>query len=526
MKKLIITEQDKNHIKSLYGLLNEETEPDLKKNHDPYKQPSVKRLNCDPFCQFDAEEVKVIQKCFTASQFIGYTQMDKNQTKEDKEETISLTLGACASKGTITQDNAKYLSTKFKNIFFNTWSPPTSIKAPQTKEEKEKFACDTRKNQLNFRTPSFSELDKIFFSGQNNTCDYQIINLLYKKLEFIKKESSSYLKEASKFYLDYFDYNKKPEILDKIRNIHIKNEKVRPIDPKEEKSQYKERQLNPSAPGEYYVKMIIDDLKKNCLDKIYVKLNFFYCLTSRSTLAWVSDEEPYQLNVCPLKFLNFDWENNAYLFKRNSEDLKTTIIHEFGHLVDFYFKKWGINLYISNSEKSKNPNVSSEYPHSNSPDNIFTLIDIEPNEKYKNYTVDDSEQYARYKILYNYLISEGYDIRMFNNKQYFQNFFGKLFENKKIEFVSEGYLVEDYTYQNGILEFYSKDINTVQAYSADDIHEISFLFSNIGTYIKEKMSASSVYLYKVKFDINKLFEDMNENYVELMTTKRVGSDVA
>jgi hypothetical protein len=115
---------------------------------------------------------------------------------------------------------------------------------------------------------------------------------------------------------------------------------------------------------------------------------------------------------------------------------------------------------------------------------------------------------------------------MFNNKQYFQNFFGKLFENKKIEFVSEGYLVEDYTYQNGILEFYSKDINTVQAYSADDIHEISFLFSNIGTYIKEKMSASSVYLYKVKFDINKLFEDMNENYVELMTTKRVGSDVA
>ena len=89
MKKLIITEQDKNHIRSLYGLLNEETEPDLKKNHDPNRQPSLvnKRPNCDPFCQFDAEEVKVIQKCFTASQFIGYTQMDKNQTKEDKEET-------------------------------------------------------------------------------------------------------------------------------------------------------------------------------------------------------------------------------------------------------------------------------------------------------------------------------------------------------------------------------------------------------------------------------------------------------
>jgi len=140
MKKFIITEQDKNHIRSLYGLLNEETEPDLKKNHDPYKQPSVKRLNCDPFCQFDVEEVKVIQKCFTASQFIGYTQMDKNQTKEDKEEIISLTLGACASKGTITQDNAKYLSTKFKNIFFNTWSPPKNIK---TIPIKQKSACET-----------------------------------------------------------------------------------------------------------------------------------------------------------------------------------------------------------------------------------------------------------------------------------------------------------------------------------------------------------------------------------------------
>jgi len=389
---------------------------------------------------------------------------------------------------------------------------------------------------LNYRTPEFSEIDRIFLSGNNSTCDTEIKNLLIKKLEFIKKESESYLKETSEFYLNYFDYNKKPEILNKIRNKHKKNEKVRPIGdntavvqntslPKDE-----ERQLNPEVPPEYYFKMVIDNLKKDCLDKIYVKLDFDYCLMEKWVLAWVSREVPYELNVCPFWFL--ERENNTYLFKRNSENLKVTIFHEFGHLVDHYFKKWGINLYISDSENPNYSKVSSEYPHPNSPDNIFSLIDIQSDKK--EYTEEKSEQFARYKILYDYLISEGYDIRMFTNKQYFQNFFGKLFENKKIAFVSDGYQVEEYTYQNGILEFYSVDINSVQAYSTEDIHEIGYLFQNIGTYLKENqpgsflpfVTTSSLYFYNVKFDINKLFKDMNENYVELMTTKRVGSDVA
>lgn len=522
VKKLIITEQDKNHIRGLYGLLNEETEPDLKKNHDPNKQPSLinKRPNCDPFCQFDAEEVQVIQKCFTASQFIGYTQMDKNQTKEDKEEIISLTLGACSSTGKITQENAKYLSTKFKNIFFNSWSSSVEPK----KLDPKTFECEKRKKELNSHTPLFSEIDRIFLSATTNTCDTEIKNLLIKKLEFLKQESLLYLKESSEFYLNYFDYNKKPEILDKIRTIHMKNEKVRPIHPKESESDFKERQLNPSAPSERDIKIIIDNLKKDCLDKITVKLEFDYCLKKRGVFAFVREFEPYSLNVCPFRFLKFDSENGGYLYKKNAEDLKKTILHEYGHMVDFYFKSKEINLYISKSEESNDTNVSSVYPHPNSHDNIFKLIDVLSDKDTKEYTEEPDEQFARYKVLYDYLISQNYDIRRFNDKQYFQNFFGKLFENSNIVFKSDGDIVEDYVYQNGILKFNSEEIGTVSTTSWDGVDEISFLFDNIGTYTTEKKGEGVS--FKVKFDINKLFDDMNYNYVELRTNKKVGSDVA
>jgi hypothetical protein len=430
-----------------------------------------------------------------------------------------LTLGACASTGKITQENAKYLSTKFKNIFFNSWLPPV-----QKKLDSKTLECEIRKRELNSHTPLFVEIDRIFLSSTTNTCDTEIKNLLIKKLGFIKQESLLYLKEASEFYSNYFDYNKKPEILDKIRTIHMKNEKVRPIHPKENESQYKERQLNPSAPSEGDIKIIIDNLKKDCLDKITVKLEFDYCFKKRGVLAFVREYEPYLLNVCPFKYLKFDSENGWYLYKRNSEDLKKTILHEYGHIVDFYFKSKEINLYISNSEESNNTTISSVYPHPNSYDNIFRLIDILSNKDTKDYTEEPDEQFTRYKVLYDYLISKDYDIRRFNDKQYFQNFFGKLFENSDIVFKSDGDIVEDYIYQNGILEFNSEEIGTVSATSLDGLDEISFLFDNIGTYSTEKKGKGVS--FNVKFDINKLFNDMNYNYVELRTTKKVGSDVA
>ena len=526
MKKLIITEQDKNHIRSLYGLLNEETEPDLKKNHDPNKQPSLvnKRPNCDPFCQFDGEEVKVIQKCFTASQFIGYTQMDKNQTKEDKEETMSLTLGACASTGKITRDNAKYLSTKFKNIFYNTWSEPVKVNEKPKIQDSKTFFCEKRKLELNTHTPSYSELDRLFLSATTDTCDTEIKKLLINKLEFLKKESLLYIKEASEFYLNYFDYNKKPEIVDKIRTIHMKNEKIKPIHPKESESDYKERQLNPEAPGKEFIKILIDDLKKDCLDKISFKFDFELCLTKKTRLAFVKNIEQLTLYLCPFKFLKNDFKNGGFLYERNSEDLKTTITHEVGHIVDNFFEKYGVSLYLSKPEDTNDKDLSSVYPHPNSNDNIFKIIDDTSLKDYKEYTEEPAEQFARYKVLYDYFKQKGYDIRRFKDKQYFLNFFGKLFQNGNIEFTSDGKIVKNYIYENGIFKFDSNEIGTVDIYSMDEINEISFLLYNVGIYTTEKKDEGV--FFKVSFDINKLFEDMNYNYVELKTDKKVGSDMA
>jgi hypothetical protein len=110
--------------KAYIEFTKQSAENDLSITHNPDSMSFVSRTNCEPFCSFDKEEVKIIEKCITKDSW------NKNveflTSSDEKFEIVSLSLGACASNGTISSANAEYLTKKFKNLFYGTFKNITS----------------------------------------------------------------------------------------------------------------------------------------------------------------------------------------------------------------------------------------------------------------------------------------------------------------------------------------------------------------------------------------------------------------
>ena len=86
--RLIVEELERQLILKKYGLLKESDEFDLPSNHNPNNRTFIDRVNCDPFCEFDVQEVTIIKKCFSAEQY--KRNVEFQPTAADKEEIVSI----------------------------------------------------------------------------------------------------------------------------------------------------------------------------------------------------------------------------------------------------------------------------------------------------------------------------------------------------------------------------------------------------------------------------------------------------
>lgn len=143
--------------KAYIEFTKQSAENDLSVTHNPDSMTFVSRTNCEPFCNFDKEEVKIIEKCITKDSW--NRNVEFLDSEDDKFEIVSLSLGACASNGTISSANAEYLTKKFKNLFYGTFKNITSPvdttsqelevkKQQEVLKQEEKKASEQEKTEL------------------------------------------------------------------------------------------------------------------------------------------------------------------------------------------------------------------------------------------------------------------------------------------------------------------------------------------------------------------------------------------
>ena len=261
--KIKISESEVKSILKQHKLIKESADEfDLASNHNPNNATFTQSVNCDPFCQFDTQEVSVIKKCFSAESF--RRNVEFQPTPADKDEVTSMTLGICATKGQITKSNADYLTKKFHNVFYNTWKNYSEGASAKTVEQQKiNDLCNEIKNSLDKKNPEIDELKKI----KGKKCFNEIIDKLELKYEPLKTYCESAIPEVESFYVNYFDYKSKPQILDKIFSIDAKNSELGiaakdVVTSKDDKiEQYKK---------------VIDGLKSDFFSKLKIELDYDY----------------------------------------------------------------------------------------------------------------------------------------------------------------------------------------------------------------------------------------------------------
>lgn len=497
--RLIVEELERQLILKKYGLLKESDEFDLPSNHNPNNRTFIDRVNCDPFCEFDVQEVTIIKKCFSAEQY--KRNVEFQPTAADKEEIVSMTLGTCVANGKMDKKNADYLTKKFKNIFYNTWSSYSEGASAKTPEEqKKKEYCNQIRNNI--------DKQKVDFSEFNNTypCYEEILKKTKSKLEFVKTESEPFLEEAKKFFIDYFDYNKKPKILEKIFRIDMGKNPPPAKDINLET--YKELKIED-------IKDAIDGLKPNFLDKVELVLNYGYCLTNPNVMGFVrlrvaQTFEIYTLNICPTSILVDDKYN---LDKNN---FSNTILHELGHLVDGYFRGEGIDLIISDSGADPSTSTGvSIFPHTKQGmSGEFLPIESGDDE----YMETDFENFTRYKVIYKMIQDNGYDFSI-DTKTYFCQFFFKLLK-EGIIYDYDDFGFPQLTLYEDFLSFkYYKDSVRFRNKSGER-GNLEWIFMRLGKY-KEipKEEVKDDMRYEIIINLGKMYDEMQNDYVEVKTDK-------
>lgn len=316
-----------------------------------------------------------------------------------------------------------------------------------------------------------------------------------KKIRSIKpgEYASTFKNESIEFFKKYLDYNSKPEMINKIVSISNNNKKF---------------------VSESFVKETIDKLINDYLPKIGFYLDFEYNEKNPNTMMYVM---PAKLDatvyICAL---NQSLIGPGYTFK-DPRIWKESVLHEIGHLVDGYFNMSGIKFYSSDSGK-KGFSKLVPYPHQSSSSNFFDFK-FDELDSDKEYRQKPSEQFTRFKILFDILSKKGLKIN--SNLYTFIDSFQKSLDD---ETITIGYNICNTKIGGGILTVENtceslKDVSTKKDFLpiyVDNYTNASlyWLFS-VYTDINIINSNNAIELNKVNYtiDLNNMYQDWKNEYV-------------
>ena len=308
------------------------------------------------------------------------------------------------------------------------------------------------------------------------------------------EHSKKFLTYAKDFFKQYFDYNKTPDIIDKISKISQKNG-------------------GDNSPKK--IKSTIDGLLNSYLNQLNFVLDFDFNQKNPNTIMFV---KPWDLDgkiyICGLSDSLFSG------YKLNNDLIwRESILHEIGHLVDGYFYHNNIKFH-SSDEGDANISKVSKYPHQTMSKSFFDLnqiiLDLDGDIIYRK---DNVEQFTRFKVLFDTLSKKGLNIG--SNLSQFIDSFTKCLEDETIIIgydrcqtkIQNGVLIIDKTCKSLKYVLSKKDFLSiyVNEYSNPSFY---WLFSYYTT-IKILKPKASFELPTVEYTINlnDMYNDWKNEYV-------------
>ncbi len=322
--------------------------------------------------------------------------------------------------------------------------------------------------------------DKIPYteSYKRSKCKKDLQDYVMKRINELKpiEYAQSFLPAAKEFYINYFDYNKTPEILDKILTISEKNGK--------------------KTTKEIIIKTI-DSMKTDLFGKVGFELDFTFNEKNPETIMYVvNDIESPMINICALSNILFvdDYKIG------NPDEWKDSIQHELGHLIDFWF--FANNILLHPQIVTKNGLIA--YPHQNQSEDEFL--------NWGEYQRDTDEQFVRFKKLFDILSKNGLTIS--SDLSGFVNSIKKSIDNNEISF--EGC---SYTIENNVLKI---DMNCeslqdrqlfIMSKGIKD-NDLIYLFSNYSIVNEIDDPNSEVQKFDYRLDLNAMYNDWKNEYVQ------------
>ena len=304
-------------------------------------------------------------------------------------------------------------------------------------------------------------------------CTRQLQEYVMSRINALKpiEHAQSFLPSAKQFYIDYFDYNKTPEIVDKIVRISTKNGK-------------------PTTKED--VIEIIDIIKKEYLSKVTFQIDWYCNQKEEDTIMYVSPEDnnPNTIFICPLNDILFvgDYEFG------DSEEWKDTIQHELGHLIDKWFYNRDIFLHFNEEKQDVGDSLYS--PQVNSKYNDF-----------KSYLESDDEKFVWFKRLF--VILSKYGLKINSDLKTFVTTFKSALDNNSLSFMGCSYTIENNTLiiDKNCGKLYEDGMGEIIVNEKLD-NELTFLFSN---YTEVEYDDDDKIIYKVYLD--KMYDEWKNDYV-------------
>jgi hypothetical protein len=334
-------------------------------------------------------------------------------------------------------------------------------------------------------TQNFSNVipyDEVYVGGR---CKNELQEYAMGRINALEpiKYAESFLPEAKQFYIDYFDYTKTPEIIDKIITISQKNGKPTT----------KENVIR-----------VIESMKTDLFGKVGFAIDFLFNKDNPETIMYtLNNIDDTKIYICGMSDKLFV---DNYEFG-NADEWRNSIQHELGHLIDFWFLSNGILLH----KGVKGKGVLVPYPHQGQQDDEFLY--------WGEYQRDTDEQFVRFKMLFDILSKHGLTITSDLNT--FINVFKKVIDNKIISF--EGC---SYTIQKGIITIDEnceslKDRSLYILTNGNKDNDLTFLFSNYTkAYPIESASDEPNQNMFYQIDLNVLYNDWKNEYVMNRQTKQ------
>jgi hypothetical protein len=364
---------------------------------------------------------------------------------------------------------------------------------PQVSKQNADIISEPIKKFENLKKKYSITLPKEEYYTSKNSYFQEWVQTKIKSLKPIS-QSKKFLSYAKDFFKQYFDYNKNPEIIDKISKISQKNG-------------------GDNSPEK--IKSTIDGLLNSYLNQLNFVLDFAYNEKNPQTIMFV---RPGDLNgkiyVCGLS-------GSLFSGYQLSNDLiwRESILHEIGHLVDGYFYHNNIKFH-SSDEGDANIGKVSKYPHQDMSKTFFDFNQIIRDfDADIDYRKDNVEQFTRFKVLFDILSKKGLNVG--SNLSQFIDSFNKCLEDGTIII---GYNRCQTKIQNGVLIIDKTCKSLKYVLSKKDFLGIYFnlysnsslwwLFSNYTT-IKILKPRASFELPTVNYsiDLNKMYDDWKNEYV-------------